>query len=256
MRSPFEQLHPRFGIGAANEKGRPACYVHGMTTKYLWLFLLAAACQGADKAPAADSTPAAPATAAAPPPATLTSPDAAALAAPAPKTFNVVFLTSEGEIEFAIERDLAPIGADRFHYLASNGFFNGSRFFRVVLGFVAQFGLSGVPAVDAAFEPLTLKDDPRKTSNAKGTLVFANSGPNSRSTQMFINLEDNGPMLDAQGFAPIGRVVRGMDVVEKLFSSYGEMISQQQGLIMTRGNPWLQQRYAELDSIVSATVKP
>ncbi|MBC8086176.1 MAG: peptidylprolyl isomerase [Phycisphaerae bacterium] len=232
-----------------------------MTTKHLLLCLLAVtACQGSDTKAAAPSNesaaPAAAATVPVAPPTALTSPEPAALAAQAPNTFSIIFQTSEGEVEIAVERALAPLGADRLHYLASNGFFNGARFFRVVRGFVAQFGLSGVPAVDAAFETLPIKDDPRKITNAKGTLVFAQSSePNSRSTQMFINLEDNGPLLDSQGFAPVGRVVRGMDVVEKLFSTYGEMLTQQQSIIASRGNPWLQTRYPELDSIVTATVK-
>ena len=229
-----------------------------MTTKHLlFCILTVTACQGSDKKPAAPANQAESAAPAAPtPPAALTAPDPAALAAPAPKTFTVVFLTSEGEIEIAVDRSLAPRGADRLYYLASNGFFTGARFFRVVRGFMAQFGLSGIPAVDAAFETLSIKDEPRRMSNEKGTLAFAKSPePNSRSTQMFINLVDNGPMLDEQGFAPVGRVVRGMDVAEKLFSTYAEM-SNQQGLIMSRGNPWLQTRYPELDSIVTATVKP
>lgn len=229
-----------------------------MTTKHLLLGLLVlAACKGSDSTPAAKAP--APAVAPAPevpPPPALTAPDPAALAAKSPDKYTVVFVTSKGEVEFEIERALAPLGADRFHYLVSNGFFSGSRFFRVVRGFVAQFGLSGRPAVDAAFDPLIFKDDPRKISNAKGTLVFANGGPNTRSTQMFINLVDNGPALDGQGFAPIGKVTRGMDVVDNLFSTYGEMITQQQALISSRGNKWLMERYPELDSIVSATIKP
>ncbi|MBC8088472.1 MAG: peptidylprolyl isomerase [Phycisphaerae bacterium] len=232
-----------------------------MTTKHLLLGLLVvAACQGSDSKPAAASKEPAPATTPVPepvPPPALTAPDSAALAAHAPNKYTVVFLTSKGEVEIEVERALAPLGADRFHYLVANGFFPGTRFFRVVRGFVAQFGLSGRPAVDAAFDPLTFKDDPRKISNAKGTLVFAKTDrPDTRSTQMFINLVDNGPLLDAQGFAPFGKVTRGMDVVEILFSTYGEMITQQQGLIATRGNKWLMERYPELDSIVSATIKP
>lgn len=231
-----------------------------MTTKYLLLGLLVvSACQGSDTKPAATSKEPALAVTPAPapaPPAALIAPDSSALAAKAPNSYTVVFTTSEGEVEIEVDRSLAPLGADRFYYLVSNGFFSGVRFFRVVRGFVAQFGLSGIPAVDAAFDPLVFKDDPRKVTNAKGTLVFANAGPNTRSTQLFINLVDNGPLLDSQGFAPFGRVVRGMDMVEKLFSTYGEMISQQQHLISTRGNPWLQERYPELDSIVSARIKP
>lgn len=233
-----------------------------MNTKSLLVPILAlAACKGGDPKPA-DSAPPPPAAAPAPvaPPAPpsekLVNPDLKELTAKAPAKFNVVFVTSKGEVEFEIERQLAPIGVDRFYYLANNGFFNGSRFFRVVRGFVAQFGLSGIPAVDAAFEPLSMKDDPRKISNTKGTLVFAAGGsPDTRVTQMFINLADNGPMLDQQGFAPLGKVVRGMENVDQFFSSYGEMISAQQGLIMSRGNTWLHSRYPELDSIVSTSIK-
>ncbi|MEP6781087.1 MAG: peptidylprolyl isomerase, partial [Gemmatimonadaceae bacterium] len=151
-------------------------------------------------------------------------------------------------------RSLSPHGADRLHYLVVNDFFTGARFFRVVRGFAAQFGLSGIPAVDKSFDIRPIPDDRRKITNAKGTLVFAAHGPNSRSTQLFINTVDNGQRLDAQGFAPVGRVVRGMDVVEQLESGYGET-SNTQGRIMVRGNDYLRVAFPELDSIVRATVK-
>ena len=187
-------------------------------------------------------------------PAALVNPDSAGLAAAAPSTFHVVFVTSKGEIEIAIDRSLAPHGADRLHYLVVNGFFTGGRFFRVVRGFAAQFGLSGIPSVDKVFDTLTIPDDRRKITNARGTLVFAGHGPNSRSTQLFINTADNSQRLDAQGFAPLGRVVRGMDVVDQLESGYGEA-SNVQGKIMARGNDYLRVAFAELDTIVRATVK-
>ena len=229
-----------------------------MQTKlFLTLGVLAlAACQGADKKPA-EAADTASAAVAPPPPVVseaLTNPDPSALAAAAPNTFTVVFNTSKGDVEVAVDRSLAPLGADRLYYLANNGFFTGARFFRVVAGFMAQFGLSGIPEVDAAFDKHPLKDEPRKMSNEKGTLAFATSGPNTRTTQMFINLVDNGPLLDAQGFAPVGKVVVGMDVVENLLSGYGET-SNVQGMIMVRGNEYLRTHFAELDSIVSASIK-
>ncbi|MEO7359925.1 MAG: peptidylprolyl isomerase [Gemmatimonadaceae bacterium] len=227
-----------------------------MQTKlYLTVSVLAvAACQGADKKPAAATDAVAPAPVARVIPATLTSPDPTALAAAAPNTFTVVFNTSKGDVEVAVDRSFAPLGADRLYYMANNGFFTGARFYRVVAGFMAQFGLSGIPEVDEAFDKFPLKDDPRKITNAKGTLAFATAGPNTRTTQMFINLEDNGPMLDPQGFAPVGTVTVGMDVVEKLLSGYGES-SNVQGMIMSKGNEYLRTHFAELDSIVTASIK-
>lgn len=233
-----------------------------MTFKCLPLLGLAAlaACKAADKAPA-DSAAAgakAAATPAAPPAPVvsekLTNPDPAALAAASPAKYTVVFNTSKGVVEVAVDRSLAPLGADRLYYMADNGFFTGARFYRVVAGFMAQFGLSGVPAVDQAFDKFPLKDEPRKMSNEKGTLAFATAGPNTRTTQMFINLVDNGPMLDPQGFAPFGKVTVGMDVVEKLLSGYGES-SNVQGMIMDKGNDYLRVHFAELDSIISASIK-
>lgn len=227
-----------------------------MTTKnFLILSLLAVgACKGGDTKTAAPmpatATPAAPSG----PSQALTNPDPAALAAPAPANYTVVFTTSKGDVEVAVDRSLAPLGADRLHYMAANGFFTGARFFRVVPGFMAQFGLSGIPAVDAAFDEHPLKDDPRKISNTKGTLAFATSGPNTRTTQMFINLVDNSEMLDHQGFAPVGKVSVGMDVVEKLLSGYGET-SNVQGMIMSKGNQYLSTHFPELDSIITARVK-
>lgn len=233
-----------------------------MTTKRILILSLLAlgACKGGDsKTTAATPTPtpaaAAPAAAPAAPSAALTNPDPAALSAPSPATYTVVFTTSKGDVEVAVERALAPLGADRLYYMANNGFFTGARFFRVVPGFMAQFGLSGIPEVDAAFDKYPLKDDPRKISNSKGTLAFATSGPNTRTTQMFINLVDNGPMLDSQGFAPVGKVAVGMDVVEKLLSGYGET-SNVQGMIMSKGNQYLSTHFPELDSIVTAKIKP
>jgi peptidyl-prolyl cis-trans isomerase A (cyclophilin A) len=189
----------------------------------------------------------------------LTRPDPAALAAHAPDSFTVVLTTSQGEVEVRIRRAWAPLGADRVHYLASHGFFNGARFFRVLPGFIAQFGMSGIPAVDSAFDKLAFADDSVRTGNKRGTLTFATAGPNTRTTQLFINLADNA-QLDATGFAPVGEVVRGMEVVERLYSGYGEGVPYGSGPDQTRisseGNRYLRQAFPRLDSIVSVSVRP
>jgi len=241
------------------------CYVERVTTKY-WLICLVAAmsvpamsasvlaCGGGDKPkPAVPAAPPLP-PASTGPSASLLSPDSAALATKAPDTFSIVLNTSKGEIEIEVKRSLAPRGADRLYYLASNGYFNGSRFFRVVYGFVAQFGLSGIPMIDREWDTRTLMDDPPKISNTRGTVVFAKNKPNGRATQLFINLKDNSAALDKQKFTPVGRVVRGMDVAAQLLSTYGDLPNQK-GLIMSQGNKYLRQRYPELDTIASVTVK-
>lgn len=226
----------------------------GVSIKLLLIGLAAlAACGGSDGSkPAPVATP----QAALPtgPSAALLNPDSAALTAKAPDTYSLVLATSKGEIEIEVKRSLAPRGADRLYYLASNGFFNGSRFFRVVYDFVAQFGLSGIPMIDREWDERTLMDDPPKASNTKGTVVFAKNKPNGRATQLFINLKDNSAVLDKQKFAPVGRVVRGMDVAAQLLSTYGDLPNQK-GLIMSQGNKYLRQRYPELDTIAAVTVK-
>ena len=145
------------------------------------------------------------------------------------------------------------------HYLAQHGFFTGGRFFRVLPGFIVQFGLSGDPAVDAVFDRLVLADDSVRTSNRRGTVVFATAGPNSRTTQLFVNFGDNA-QLDGMGFAPIGEVVRGMDVIERMYAGYGEGAPDgsgpDQGRIMKQGNAYLHTAFPLLDSIVSAVVRP
>lgn len=191
--------------------------------------------------------------------AALTSPDPAALAAPAPDSFTVLLTTSEGEVELRIRRAWAPLGADRVHYLATHGFFDGNRFFRVLPGFIVQFGLNGDPLVDAALDRHKLRDDPVTTSNRRGTIVFATGGPNTRTTQLFINLADNAN-LDPMGFAPVGEVIRGMDVVEKFHSGYGEGApfgpGPDQAYIMRDGNRYLRVTFPLLDTIATAVVRP
>ena len=233
-----------------------------VTKHLLWCAVAVAACSGADTKGSATTRSAttrsaptrnAPAVADTLPAALLT-PNAVALAAKAPATFSLILITSKGDIEIEVKRSLAPLGADRLYYLANNGYFNGSRFFRVVHDFVAQFGLSGIPVVDRAWDERTLADDPRKISNTKGTVTFAKNRPNGRATQLFINLKDNSGVLDKQKFAPVGRVVRGMDVAVGLVSTYGE-VPNQNGLIMSHGNKYLRQQFAELDTIASVIVK-
>jgi peptidyl-prolyl cis-trans isomerase A (cyclophilin A) len=121
-----------------------------------------------------------------------------------------------------VHRAWAPLGADRFYNLVKNGFYDETRFFRVIDGFMAQIGMHGDPSVQRAWTSARLQDDPVKESNKRGYVTFAHAGPNSRTTQFFINFKDNGESLDKQGFPPIGQVTTGMDVVDKLYSGYGE----------------------------------
>jgi peptidyl-prolyl cis-trans isomerase A (cyclophilin A) len=169
----------------------------------------------------------------------------------APDSFQVNFQTSRGPFTVEVTRSLSPHGADRFYQLVSVGYFTGVRFFRVVPGFVAQFGMNGDPKVNAAWADRKIPDDSVKESNARGTLVFATAGPNSRANQLFINLVDNA-RLDRMGFSPIGRVVDGMSVVDSIYAGYGEQPSQD--LIGTQGNQYLERNFPKLDYIKSATI--
>jgi peptidyl-prolyl cis-trans isomerase A (cyclophilin A) len=185
----------------------------------------------------------------APPPALL---HPAALHAKAPATFDVSFTTTKGTFVVTVHRAWAPRGADRFYNLVKAGFFNGDEFFRVVKGFVVQFGISGYPQVSSAWQNANIPDDPVKTSNKPGTITFADAGPNTRTTQLFINLADNGPNLDGQGFAPFGKVTKGLAVVQKLYGGYGEAPSNAQPQIASQGNAFLKKRFPKLDSIIRA----
>jgi peptidyl-prolyl cis-trans isomerase A (cyclophilin A) len=148
---------------------------------------------------------------------------------------------------------MAPLGADRFYNLVKYGFYNGNGFFRVMPGFVVQFGLSPTPAINAAWENTKIKDDPVQGSNSRGTLCFATSGPNTRTTQLFINLGNNAP-LDPQGFAPFGRVVEGLDVVDKINAAYGEKPDQNR--ITKEGAAYLKPNFPDLDLITKAIIEP
>jgi peptidyl-prolyl cis-trans isomerase A (cyclophilin A) len=174
-----------------------------------------------------------------------------ATAAAAPDSFRVAFATSRGPFTVEVTRALAPRGADRFYHLVSIGYFTNVRFFRVVPGFVAQFGMNGDPQLNAKWAADSILDDPVKATNARGTIVFATSGPNTRSNQFFINLADN-PRLDGMGFAPFGRVVDGMAVVDSIYSGYGEAPDQTR--ISAEGNAYLSTAFPKLDYITSATI--
>lgn len=178
----------------------------------------------------------------------------AALHAKAPATYGVSFKTTKGTFVVTVHRAWAPRGADRFYNLVKGRFFDGDEFFRVVQGFVVQFGLSGYPAVSSAWQNATIKDDPVKASNTPGTITFADAGQNTRTTQVFINLGNNASNLDGQGFAPFGKVTKGMSVVRKLFAGYGEQVTNLQGQIATQGNAFLKKRFPKLDAVISARI--
>jgi peptidyl-prolyl cis-trans isomerase A (cyclophilin A) len=186
------------------------------------------------------------------------------LKAIAPATFQVKFTTTKGDFIVTVHRDWSPYGADRFYNLARSRYFNDNSFFRIVPGFIAQFGMPPDPKVGAAWEHATIKDDPAKPGihNTKGTLVFAATGlPNSRTTQLFINLNDNTRSLDSQGFTPFGEVTDGMDVVMNLYSGYGDGSDMgghgpTQGMITSHGKPYLDKNFPKLDSIKTATIVP
>lgn len=172
----------------------------------------------------------------------------------APEEFQVEFDTSKGKFTIEVTRKWSPIGADHFYSMVKKDFYKECRFFRVVPNFMVQFGINGDPEVQAKNRD-TIKDDPLVASNRRGFLTYAKTGaPNSRSTQLFINFGDNS-FLDNQGFSPFGRVVKGMEVVDKINSEYGE--SPNQGSIQARGNEYLKESFPNLDYIKSVKlVKP
>ena len=173
----------------------------------------------------------------------------------APDVFRARFTTSAGTFVIEAHRDWAPLAADRFYNLVKNGFYDGSRFFRVLDGFMAQFGLNGEPEIESAWRTASLADEPVKQSNLRGYVTFTReSGPNSRYTMVFINYKDNS-YLDADGFAPFGQVVTGMEVVDKLYSGYGRTNVPDQRRIVREGNAYLQQEYPKLDFIRTATIE-
>jgi peptidyl-prolyl cis-trans isomerase A (cyclophilin A) len=177
----------------------------------------------------------------------------AELTAKAPARFDAVFHTTKGDFTVRVHRAWAPRGADRFYELVRNSFYDGAKVFRVVPGFVVQFGISPDAQVSHAWVNATIPDDPVKAHNARGTVTFASAGPNSRTTQVFVNLGDNSA-LDSQGFAPFGEVVSGLDVVDSLYSGYADAPTEHQGEMMDQGNAYLDKAWPKLDSIETATV--
>ena len=176
----------------------------------------------------------------------------------APNQYKAKFVTSKGTFVIQVHRDWAPNGADRFYNLVKSGFYNDARFFRVIDGFMVQFGISGNPDVSAAWTDATIPDDPVRESNTRGTVTFATAGPNTRTTQVFINFNDNSS-LNGQGFAPFGKVVSGMDVVDSLYRGYGEGAPRGNGpnqmLIKSQGNAYLVTQFPKLDYIKTATIE-
>jgi peptidyl-prolyl cis-trans isomerase A (cyclophilin A) len=175
----------------------------------------------------------------------------------APEVFKVNLDTSKGMVVVEVHRAWAPIGADHFYSLIGEGFYDGARFYRVVRNFVAQFGINGDPQTNRLWATANLPDDPVRESNAKGTLTYATTGPRGRTTQLFFNLKDNRS-LDKEGFAPIGKVVEGMDVVERLYNSYGDIPPRGNGpdpnLLQQRGNDYLANRFPRLDYVKKAAI--
>jgi peptidyl-prolyl cis-trans isomerase A (cyclophilin A) len=206
---------------------------------------LAAACGG--ETPEAQTPPAEAVQAVNP----LLNPAAPEMNEPAPATFRAKFETSEGDFVIEVTRAWAPNGADRFYNLVRHGFYDEARFFRVIGGFMAQFGINADPQVSARWRGANILDDPVTQSNKRGYVTFAMAGPNSRTTQLFINFGDNS-RLDGQGFSPFGRVVQGMEIVDRIYSGYGEQPNQ--GRIQMQGNAYLTSAFPELDYVKTATI--
>jgi peptidyl-prolyl cis-trans isomerase A (cyclophilin A) len=185
--------------------------------------------------------------------------DPAKLAEKAPETFKAQFDTTKGKFTIEVTRSLSPNGADRFYNLVRSGYFKDIAFFRVVPGFMCQFGIHGDPNVSAKWRAAAIADDPVKGSNTRGTITFATAGPNTRTTQLFINFGNN-INLDGMGFSPFGKVTEGMDVVDKINGEYGDGpphgLGPVQGRVQAEGNAYLKKDFPNLDYIKSATIVP
>lgn len=176
----------------------------------------------------------------------------------APERFFVRFETTKGAFVIEVHRDWAPRGADRFYQLVQSGFFDDSRFYRVRAGYIVQFGIAGDPAIAQRWRDQRFPDDSVRHTNLRGVVAYAMTGPDTRTTQIYINLRDN-TQLDAQGFSPIGEVVRGMDVVDALYAGYGEtsgggMRNGKQAPMFEEGNAYLDRNYPKLDHLRRAVV--
>jgi peptidyl-prolyl cis-trans isomerase A (cyclophilin A) len=182
----------------------------------------------------------------------------ASLTEKAPDTYKVRFDTTAGVFVVEVNRSLAPLGADRFYNLVKNGFYDETRFFRAISGFMVQFGIHGDPSVASAWRSARINDDPVKGTNAPMTITFATAGPNTRTTQVFINFGNNAA-LDKQGFAPFGKVIQGTEVVNKIFTGYGEGAPRgkgpDQGRLQSEGNAYLMKEFPKLDYIKKATIE-
>jgi peptidyl-prolyl cis-trans isomerase A (cyclophilin A) len=184
----------------------------------------------------------------------------ALLKAKAPDVFKAQFTTTKGEVVIEVHRDWAPFGADRFYNLVKSGFFTDVYFFRVHPKFMVQFGISGTPKIASAWAKASIRDDAQKESNKRGTITFAMGGPNTRTTQLFINFADN-TFLDTQNFPPFGTVTSGMDVVDQIYSGYGEIpdmggTGPSPSKIESEGNAYLLKSFPQLDKINSAKILP
>jgi peptidyl-prolyl cis-trans isomerase A (cyclophilin A) len=177
----------------------------------------------------------------------------AKLNAVAPPVYKATFDTSVGSFVIEVHREWAPKGADRFYNLVKNGFFDNARFFRVMPGFMVQFGINGDPEIQKHWANANLQDDPVTQKNLRGYVTFAKTGaPNSRSTQVFINFADRNTFLDSQGFAPFGQVISGMDIVDKINAGYGEQPDQMR--IQAEGNKYLNSQFPKLDYVTKARI--
>ncbi|MBL8176794.1 MAG: peptidylprolyl isomerase [Bryobacterales bacterium] len=177
-----------------------------------------------------------------------------------PDSYRVKLETTKGDIVIEVRKEWAPRAAERFHELVAAGYYNDSRFHRVLRGFIAQFGIAGDPRQGALYRDLKFPDEPVRLGNKRGTIAFAHNGPNTRAVQVFLNLKDNSAMLDKQGFPAFGKVVEGMDVADKISFLYGELAPKGAGpdgiQAELRGNPYLDKDYPRLDAIRKASVLP
>jgi peptidyl-prolyl cis-trans isomerase A (cyclophilin A) len=177
----------------------------------------------------------------------------------APDTYQAKFETTKGNFVIQVRRAWAPNGADRFYNLVKNGYYDNCRFYRMVYGFMVQFGINGDPKLNSVWSQARIPDDPVKQSNRKGYVSFANAGPNTRTTQVFINFTDENIQLDGMGFAPFGTVVKGTDIVEAFYGEYGDgpplgKKGPEQNRIQAEGNAYLDKNFPKLDYIKVATI--
>jgi peptidyl-prolyl cis-trans isomerase A (cyclophilin A) len=180
---------------------------------------------------------------------------------PSPPQYKVKLDTTKGDVVILVHRDWSPLGADHFYELVKMGYYDHNGFFRVIKGFVVQFGMNGDPKVNKSWSEITIKDDPPKVSNKTGSVTFAKlAEANSRTTQVFINIGDNSATLDSQGFTPFGEVIQGLDVIMNVYSGYGDAPPAGEGpnqaAIADIGNAYLEEHFPRLDAIKKATILP